>query len=363
MENLLEGGIAELEEVKAELVQNNTLDAQAEEAEKLYADKEKSIEYETKQMEKDIESAIKSKRKELEKKLDGIVGEASRNLKDAEKDKKAAKAQAIDSRIKVETAALAEANKILKRENKDLFKQWKLPGFCNTPYYYAMFAAKHGYEFIVFAISVIIAIAVIPNIVCLLVNTTTFVKILIYIGIVVFFILIYFIVLIATKAGAKSKIIEKGRINIDKIRENSKLIKKQSSTIRRDKDEEQYNLSEFDEKISQMAQSADEAIAQKTRELKIFEEETAPSIKAEIEGERTLIIDQMKAEAEELKASAAAKRELVANAFAEFNAKFAETLGNENLREDRLENLIGIMKEGKAATVLEAIKVSRGENE
>ncbi|MBR3004149.1 MAG: hypothetical protein IKH67_03655 [Lachnospiraceae bacterium] len=361
MENFLGGGVAELEKAKADIMAGRELSIAADEAEKALRAKEKDVETQKKYMTDKIESTIRSRRVELEKSHDEVIHGASKRLKEAERNKKTAKMDAVNARVKNETAELVEENKHLNRENKDLFKQWKMPGFCNTSYYYAMFSPRHAHEFLIFAATVIIAIALIPNIVCLLLNVTTAVKIIIYIAIVVFFLLIYFLILLLTRGGAKAKVVEKGRPNRDQIRANKKKIKQLAKSIRKDDDEEQYGLGEFDAEIEKERDAVAEAMEKKAEALKAFDAETAVEIKDEIEKENVPIIQNMEQEAKDLKEAALAKRADAQEAATAITENYQSYLGDKNLNPEKIDELIKLFDDGQATTIMQALDLQKGE--
>ena len=359
MENFLSGGISELEQAKADIEASRAAKVQADETAKALKAKEKEVESQKKAMNDKIDSNVRSRRNEIEKTHDEVVHSTNKKLKEAEKNKKNAKQTAVDARVKEETAALKNEIKTLKQENKDLFKQWKIPGFCNTTYYYAMFAAKHAYEFVIFAITVIICIAIIPNIVCLLLKTSTTVKVFVYIGIVVVFLLIYFIIMVATRSGAKGKVIEKARPNRDKIREDKKQIKKLEKSIRKDSDEEQYGLGEYDAEIDSANKAANEALEQKNAALAQFDQETAVEIKSEIEKECLPAIENLEMEASALKEQLAAEEAEAQRLASEVTANYQSYLGEKNMTPERISSLIDIMKENPELSIMQAIEAQK----
>ena len=361
MENFLSGGVAELEQAKADVLAGREMAVAADEAEKALKAKEKDVETQKKYMTDKIESTIRSRRVELEKSHDEVIHGASKRLKEAERNKKTAKLEAVNARVKNETAELVEENKLLNQENRDLFKQWKLPAFCNTTYYYAMFSAKHPHEFIIFAVTVIICIALIPNLVCYFLPLSTALKIIIYVAIVVFFLLIYFLVLLLTRSGAKAKVVEKGRPNRDRIRANKKKIRQLAKSIRKDDDEEQYGLEEFDAEIEKEQAAIKEAMEKKVEALKGFDAETAPEIKDEIEKENIPIIQRMEQEAKELKEQAAVKRADAQSAAEAITANYQSYLGDKNLTPEKSDELIKLFDDGQADTIMQALDLQKGE--
>ncbi|MGI6072532.1 MAG: hypothetical protein ACOX75_05920 [Lachnospiraceae bacterium] len=361
MDNFLSGGIAELEQARKVIEDVAKLEADAESAEKLMKSNEKDVSAQKKFMKDKIDASIKSRREELEKAHEEQIQEAKKDLKGAERSRKNAKAKAVDSRISEETRSITEENKKLNAQIKSMFKQAKVPACCNSTYYYALFRAKTFRDFLIFALTVLIGIAVIPNVVCALLEVSMFYKILIYVGIIVFFIALYFIVFLLTSGEKKAAAIERGRLIRKRIAANKKQIKSMSRSIKSDVDETTYELDEFDDEIRRHEAITNERETAKELAMKEFDSKTAASIKFEIEGENILIIEQMEADGKILKEDFIQKRAAAKSARAALTNSYAAYLGAKNMSVEKIDELIAIIREGKARTIMQALDVQKGE--
>ena len=330
-------------------------------AAKALRSKEKDIEAQKKFMTDKIDSTVKSRRNALEKTHDEQINAAKKELRSARKEKTDAKNEAVSERITDETSALVTENSKIRSRIKTLFRQAKIPGFCNSDYYYAMFATRTAKDFVIFAITVVIAVAVIPNIVCALIKTTTTIKILIYIGIVVLFLLIYFLVFFWTRAGSKAKVIERVRPDRKRYAENRKQIKNISKNIRVDQDESTYGLHEFDAEIARCEQIAQQCEEAREAALQEFDEHTATAIKAEIESENLPIIEQMEQEAAQLKNDLSQKQSESQAATTLLANNYTSFLGAKNCTPEKIDELIALIRDGKAQTIMQAIDLQNGE--
>lgn len=361
MENFLSGGINELKQAKTAITKANSLNEDMLESEKLLKSNDKDVEAQKKFMNDKIASSVKNRREELEKYHDEQIAEAKRELKSIEKDRKAAKAKAVNSRISGETGSYSAENKKLNSQIRSIFKQAKIPAFFNNGLFYSLFQPKTVKDFIVLAIAVILTIAVIPNVVCLLLDVSTWIKVLIYIGIVLLFVFIYFVILISTRSAGKTAAFEKVRTIRKNIKNNKKQIKITSDNIRTDTDESVYGLEEFDENIEKITAVIEEKEDAKVAALKDFDITTAESIKKEIENENIPIIQQLEADGKALKADYAQKQIAAKDAQDDIKNTYAAYLGSKNATPDKIDEMISVIEEGKAQTIMQALDIINGE--
>lgn len=361
MDNFLSGGAAELKQAKAAITRANKLADEMLESEKLVRSNDKDVESNKKYMKDKIESTVKSRRDELVKSHDTIIAEAKKELKNIEKDRRNAKAKAINTRISGETDSFSNENKKLRGQVKTLFKQAKIPGFLNNRLFYALFYPKTILDFLILALVAILSIAVIPNLVIYLIKTTTFIKILIYIGIVLLFLAVYFIIMVSARGSAKEAAVEKARAIRKRINNNNKQIKATSDSIRTDTDESTYGLEEFDERIQQVTAAIEQKEDEKAAALKDFDTNTAARIRMEIENENIPVIQQLEADGKALKADFVQKQADAQAAQTEINNTYAAYLGAKNATPEKIDDMITIIEEGKASTIMQALDIINGE--
>lgn len=363
MYNFLDGGIEELEQAKEAMIDDAKKAHDSETAEDLLRKSEKDLELQRRRMIDEENNAVKAQRSELEKGYEAKVQEAKKNLKYAQKLRNDAKTAAVNDRINTATAAIVAENGQLNAQIKALLKQWKLPGFVNTRYYCAMYSTRNFADFIIFLITVLVCVALIPNVVCWLLGDSMGIigKVLIYIAIVVFFIAVYFLVLVWTKSGAKSKVMEKVRPLRTKIKKNKKQIKKLSRKISGDKDESQYNLNEHDTEIRRCKHAVDIAEAKKNTALFDFDQKTAPQIKAKVEAKLQPGIDELRGRVETLNTDYEQKKKLSVAASEILMKYYVPYLGQKNMSPDKIDELITIIRESRAANIGQALAVQNGE--
>lgn len=360
--NFLGGGIAELQYAKAALNEANQLQDSLHAAEAAASAKEKDLESQKKYVQDKINNAIKERRGELKKTHDEQVDLANKNLKEAEKKRKAAKSDAVQARITDETSDLNKTLDDLKREVKNIFKKGRIPGICNTAYYYALYAPKRGIDFFVFVLTVVVEFGVIPNVVCAFLKTDKLIiKILVYLAIVLFFVAIYFLFFAISKRNKNGAVLEEARMKRNEIRRVKKQIKRTSKSIVKDKDESTYGLEGFDSEIAGLQQVYSEATNKRDAALKAFDEGTTQQIREEIQNENQETLNRMEAEAEESRKALESARAKASAAQENVSSTIEVYLGKKNTTVEKIDSMITLMQEGKAKTVMEALDVLNGE--
>ena len=359
--SFLEGRVENLEEVKQKLQEASAKEEAFNAAEANLKAKQKELDNQRKYVSDKVTSTTKERRAELKKQQDEAVDAVARDLKEAEKKRKDAKANAVSDRMKNETSDLVAQNEGLKKANAELFRVNRVPSWCNSNLYYSLFAPKTGKNFIVFIITVVIALGLIPNIVCLSIKSELVVKILVYLAIVVFFAAIYFVIFVTTRGKGRGQAIEQGRLNMDLIESNKKEIKKIQHGIRTDKDESAYGLEGFDEEIKNYQTTLELKVAERDEALRVFDEETAVAIKEEIEKENLPVIEQMEAELNELQSGLETQKAEAVELQDEINNTYGVFLGKKYMKEEQLDKMIGMMKDGQADTIMQALDKMNGE--
>ena len=360
MENFLSGGIDELEAAKQAIIDEAAKNLAADEAKSACRAKDKELNAKKMFMSDKIDSTVKNRRAELEKTHNGVIEDAKRDVKEARRKKKEALSKAVDQRVKDETADLVEENRKLKKAHKTLLKSAKVPSFCSSGFYYALFVPRSGFDLVRFVLAIIIAVALIPNIVCALLSLKLIFKVLIYIAIVVFFALIYFLISVWTKSGQKAQALEEGRTFLEQRNKNKKSVNKLKKGIRKDGNEEQYGLSEYDDEIARCQGVLDEKTKAKESELAEFDAATTPQIKKEIEDEIIPQIKKLEEEAKALEEEYDLKSKDARQASELLASEYVLYLSERYATCERIDELINIIKDGKAANISEALDVAKG---
>lgn len=324
----------------------------------------KQVSAEEKSIQDEVNSTLKERKAEITSTYDKEIDHNRNKLKKAQNEKNKTKSRKVDARIEEETADLKEDNRQLYTEMKTLFKQYHVPRFCNSTLYYSLFMPKGFTEIIIFMISLVVALFVLPVGVCFLGSVTFLEKSknqmlffgLIFCGIVVLFFLLYFLIMNVTKVRHRDTLIA-GRQIRDKIKANKKQIKATKNTITKDKDESIYGLYSYDEKISGLKAQGEDIAKDKQDALTVFENETKDLIIQEIHGRRLDKLKELKGNLKQIKEEIAKVEGEIQDMTLAITNQYEAYLGKQYMKEEVLNEFIQLMETENIKTVGEAIKV------
>ena len=353
MENFLEGGVEQLEAAKAAISDLAQKDQLVKETDRSLKAKQKELEIQKKRVEEKISQTVKKSRSELERGFDGQIDTAEKAIKEAELKRKNAKAAAVSLRMKRENSSLVDENKILQAEIDAKFKEHQVPSICKTGLYYALFKPSRKIEYLICAIGILIFAGLIPFIVTRFVEST-FMKVLLWVLIAVFFAAIYFLIAWLTKKGERNDAISQARSSMDRIQDNKAFIRKRNKNIKADPDESQYNLYEYDEVLTTARAEYDDIVAKKDAALQQFDNTESVNIRQKLEEEKAPVFQELEKEIEAMNEDLKVRTENFQEATRTMEA-FTADLGEKNMKAEKIDELIGLINEGKAATIQEAI--------
>ncbi len=319
----------------------------------------KSLEGEQRAMADTISQTLKKRRDEVYTTYDREISKIQDQLKKSRSKREKAKSQGVKERISSETAEMRSLNKEIKALMRSLFKEKRVPGFCNSTLYYSLFLPKWPKELMTALLFVLIFFAAVPCGIYFLIPERTH----LYLAVIyVLDILIVGGIYISISNRTKMHHMETlrvGRKYLDDIRANNIKIKKVTSSIKKDSDEGQYHLEKFDDEIAQCEQDLNEVTAKKKDALSYFENVTKNILQDEIE-------HNYKAKLDQLQADYSAVEEQLKNTTAEVKIKrlnitdnYAVHLGKEYLDSLKIAELCTIVQSGQASNVSEAIAVHK----
>lgn len=329
----------------------------------------KSIASEEKSIADEISQTIRKRKQEIEYSYDKrIEDNRARKRKVVNKrDKK--KEERINKRIDSETKHIRQNTKELEVELRTLLKKEAMPGFCNSHLYYIMFSPKGMEELLLMVVSFLVYFGGIPGLVTFLVRkcvlerqkniNMAFWCVLIASVMIILLLVIYFIIFNSTKNRHRD-IIEQGRSIWDKIKANKKQTAIIRNSINKDKDESQYKLEAFDDKLEELDREADAIGKEKQEALKEFEESTKSHIKEEINSRRLPKLKSMKEEKKNIEEAVSANESMYSDQAMLVTRDYASYLGEDLCKYEKLLDLIGLIEDGQAKTVSEAINLYKG---
>ena len=323
---------------------------------------ERRISVEEKKIADEINTTIRKRRLEIEGSYDDRLEENRTRKKTVANNRNKKKNQRINKRIEEETKDVRSDNRRLENEMKLLLKKNRTPSFCKSKLFFIMFNPKGLDEIIAMLVAFTIYFAGIPAGVMLLFKnlllkdnkSTPIWSVVIVCVMVIIQLVIYFAIFSATKSQHKD-VIDQARSIRDKMKANKRQINAIKSSIHKDNDEKQYNLDAYDDKLDKLNKEAEQLGQEKQEALSLFENETKQVIIDEINGRRLQAVEDMKAEKQNFEYN-------ITGLEAQYNEKcqiisqnFAEVIGEDMCKADKISSLISLMEEGQANSVTEAI--------
>ncbi len=329
----------------------------------------KQIAAEEKSIADEISSTLKKRQSEISGSYDKELDANRNKVKDIKAKRSRVKDKRVNERVDVETADLHEENRQLSIEVKTLFKKHKVPGFCNTHLYYALFMPKGISEIFTMLLGFIIGIGGLPALAYFLVKTFAFkdpkktmdtiLAIVIVAGVIVIVFVLYFLMFNITKLKHRDTLRD-GRKIRDKVKANKKNIKAIKNAISKDKDESGYDLNKYDKKIQDLDDEADVISRNKQEALTIFENETKNIIIDEINHRRLDKVHKMKSDHKKREVAIHELEGQISELGRGITNQYESYIGKEFCTADKLTDLITLMEEGTADTVSQAIAAYKG---
>ncbi len=355
-ENLLNGGIEQLNEIKECLLErygyqskNETLLLEEEKLEKSIADLEQT-------MKEEIQKTSKKRRLEIEDTFDQQEDKLQTRIKRIKEKRERSKNAKVSQRIDTETSSLRQENTQLKLEAKTLFRQKHIPLFCNTKLYYALYSPACFTDVLFILATIIITLLLIP---CgiyflLLPEEKILYLILTYVLTVLFFGGLYLILGNSTKDKYVMEL-QKVKGIRGQIRANKRKMTIIKKNIRKDHDESSYGLQDFDAELAKLEQESAEVVAQKKEALATFDNTTVLIIASEIEANYKSKLTTQREEYDKVKSDSSKAEERIKALTLKIASDYEPFLGKERMTLKQVDTLISIIQAGNAVNISEAV--------
>lgn len=363
MENaILYAGVDELNTIKEHVLELEGYQDRNEELLKEENRLERQIAAKEKEQSDEIETTMKKRRSEIS----SVYASQMDTLKTREKKVKARKEKEkgtkVSERIEEETAELRDANKELSLQIKAEMKQDKVPGFCNSTLFYALFMPKGMAQLGIMLVFLITAFFLIPCGVYSMAFEERFGMLalgIIYVLDIVIFGGGYLFInnRVKEKHLKALKEIKSLRAAMHTNRRKIHLISKE---IKNDTDESSYGLEQYDEELNEIEEDVRKVASEEKEALTAFENGTVPTLTAEIKGRYQNEIEALRAACEKT-GKEQKETEGKVKEFALMISKQYETyLGKDMLTVAKLDRLISHIQKGEASNIGEAIARERG---
>lgn len=353
--NILQGGMKELEELGNDLSRRDELENALSSVTAEEKETGERLEAYEKDVENEIESTVKKREKEVVESFDRDINEESKKLKRVNNNRGKAKKKGQKERIKEETKNNTDEITRLNREIDSEFRAVGVPAICNSTFYYAMYFTKTWMDWIIFIVTSLMCLAIIPGLVDMLASWHWIVKTIVHILIVVIFIVVYITVWLCTK-DRYNQVIGDMRDKRDDIAENKKIIRAIKKRIKEDKNEEMYNLNDYDTEIVEIRKRIDDISDRRKAAVEEFENVMKPALIKDIENKYEGDIKEHKKKIAEL----SEKRRNLEDEQKELGAKITSSykayISEEYLDATVVEEMKHVMQEENISTISEVVK-------
>ena len=309
-----------------------------------------------------VNQTIKKRRSEIDTSYDKEIAKGQERLKKARTQREKAKNKGMKERIAEETSELREHNRDLQIQMKTMFQKDKVPVFCRTTFYYSLYYARGLKERLIGFITFLICFLALPcGVYFLLPDRKIWYLVLVYFADIIIFGGLY--VTIGNRSRSRyHDALKQGREIRNLLSSNEKKIKVIVHSIEKDGNEDIYDLEKYDDEIAQIEQDLSQTVSKKKEALNAFETVTKNIIADEIHaGTQEKIAQQaVKCRDEErelLELQGALKKR---NLF--ITDRYGAYLSREFLEPDKLDALAGIMTNGTAANLSEAMQAYKKMN-
>lgn len=325
--------------------------------------KERELESAKKTVTDSINQTIKKRLDEITSSYDKEIGKGQDRLKKARARREKAKNQGMKERIAEETSELREHNRDLKVQMRTLFQKNRVPSWCTSTFYYALYYPAGFKEIMIFLLTLVICFLGIPcGVYFLIPRREIWYLAAIYFIDVVLFGGIY--VMIGNRTRLRhQETLKRGRDIRNVLRSNRKKIKIITRTIQKDGNDDIYDLKKYDDEIACVEQELSETASRKKDALNTFENVTKTIISDEILASHKEQLDRMKRELDEASSSLRSLETSVKEQNIRITDTYGPYLGKEFLEPEKLTQLSRIIQSGTASNITEAINVYRNEGQ
>lgn len=356
------GNVLFLKEAKEALIQLEAVQVRKDELDLTEKKQAKALAAQKKAVEDQVNSTIKKRLDELNRRFDGEIVKVQDAIKKIKAKRDKAKHQSMKERIAGQLAPFRAENKEMKAKIKALFKQQHVPAFCNTTFYYSLYFPRAMKELFIMVLTFLVCCVGIPGGIFLLIKEPkTWMLVLIYLGVILVFGGLYVMIGNLTKDKHLATLQEAGQIR-RQIAKNKKKMKSIQKSIKREKTEEHYDLSSFDEELALKEKELAQLQAQKNEALAHFHGTTKPALTEEIVSGTREKIKQMEEEHAQTVASLQQRVAQLKDENFRISRDYESHIGKEFMQKDKLDALMVIIQGGQASNITDAKAVYRQQN-
>lgn len=355
--NILNGGVEQLNEIKAQLIKLDEVKTYNHELEAKQRQLSKDIAARDKAMDNEINSTVAERQAMVEKTYDEQISKTREKLKAVKSKRDKYKGTKVNERVTDETADLREQKRALKQDLKGVFTRQHISRIYNTEYFFSLFMPGGIKDFAVIFFTIVVVLAI-PALVYFFLIPEVAKKIIVLVGMyaVVILLAIWIFSLIFKNVRTKNlSSFEEARTIRKKIKQTRRAISKKEKTIRKDTDESGYGLEKYDSEMVELDQEIGRIVNEKKQALTDFETQTKKNIIDEIKARYMTETDAMKAQNESAYDEQCEAESTIKNLELEISSKYTAYIGKAYLTVGTIDNLIEIINGGDAVTIADAL--------
>ena len=356
-QNILYGSVNDLKELHTILEKQinigNNISAMNIDKQRL----EKEAQTEEKLMHDNIDFTIKKRREQIVANFDNEMIKYQDKLKKVRNERGKEKDKKMALRIKEETKDLGLENKNIKEEYRTYMKQKGISTLWDNKLFFSVFYPRTPLEMLILMAFMVAVFIGIPILICTGMGSVhAFFKVIVVLIFLIFAVGTFAFVYRFARDDYKQDFLEV-RKKQALIGKNNYQIAKIKKEIKKDKNEERYELHDFDKEIKEFEDTIADIVKRKNNALDDFEKTTSVEIRDEIYNKDITSIRNKKDEAANLANKIKEYEALLKECALEISTNYTAYLGEENMSLEKIEKLIVIMGDGRASTVSEAITI------
>lgn len=353
-QNILAGNIQVLQQIMGDIKEHNDKTALLDRLNTSVSDIRKQIETTYKSVQDEIDGRVKSSTDAICAGFDKSIAGDKEKLKGVQAEREKAKMAGVKERIDTETASLRTENEDLMEQINEAFIHENISRFFNSKFFLAMFQSRKISDALIYIVFMLVVYVAVP-VVCYFIPGFPIEGVLIYEAVMVIIMTSVYRFIYEKKMIPHIETITAAHNTKDKIRVNKAKIKKIMNSIKKDQNEEMYNLDVYDDRIRDLNDEIGKIEDEKKAALDEFEKTVKLDIIKEVKGQSADRIKEMESELKKKSEEQVKIDNLVKKQRIYISSNYEAYLGKEYVNAEKLQGLYSIMKSGAADTIGQAI--------
>ena len=355
-QNILYGTIEDLKNVRGMVEARTKVKDEIASLNMQKSNLEKDVKAEEKHLDENIDATVKKRRDQVVANFDKEIDNAQDRLKKVRSQRGKEKDKKVAARIKDETSDMVIENKNIHEEIRTYFKQKGMPVICDSEVFYTLYFPSTPKQFAMLALTFILGFIGFPWLVTTLMKGHWFVELLLVLVIIIALGALYMLGYNYTHVRHRDAFVEM-KVKRSAINKNTAKINRTKKTIKKDKDEEQYGLQEYDEDIRELEELISEVVLKKNDALTEFEKTVKPDIVEEITNRDMPKIENIKKKISEVALKLKELEQKQKDMSINLSTNYGAYIGEENMTCERIDMLISLIDRGEADNIGSAVNI------